>query len=69
MRSARRDFGGDGHRVHRVAKKSLSGVHSIMRVKLARAGEGGVVHAQPLSLHFPSPVKLQCTHQLSGQIH
>jgi hypothetical protein len=27
------------------------------------------VHAQPLSLHLPSPVKLQCTLQLSGQIH
>ncbi len=32
-----------------------------MRVKLALAGKGGGVHAQPLSLHLPSPVKLQCT--------
>jgi hypothetical protein len=27
------------------------------------------MHAHPLSLHLPSPVKLQCTLQLSGQIH
>jgi hypothetical protein len=27
------------------------------------------VHARPLSLHLPSPVKLQCTLQLSGQTH
>jgi hypothetical protein len=27
------------------------------------------VHAHPLSLHLPSPVKLQCTLQLSGQTH
>ncbi len=27
------------------------------------------VHAHPLSLHLPSPVKLQCTLHLSGQIH
>jgi hypothetical protein len=27
------------------------------------------VHAHPLSLHLPSPVKLQCTLQLSGQKH
>jgi hypothetical protein len=26
-------------------------------------------HAHPLSLHLPSPVKLQCTLQLSGQMH
>ncbi len=50
-------------------QKLLSGVHSIMRVKLAQAGEGGGVHAHPLSLHLPSSVKLQCTLQLSGQIH
>ncbi len=63
---------------HRVAL--LSGVHSVMRVKLALAGEGGGkevtsfihgwgVHAHPLLLHLPSPVKLQCTLQLSGQTH
>jgi hypothetical protein len=42
----------------------LSGVHPVMRVKSALAGEGGGVHAHPLSLHLPSPVKLQCTLQL-----
>ncbi len=38
-----------------------------MRVKLAQAGEGGGCTPTPLSLHLPSPVKLQCTLQLSGQ--
>jgi len=47
----------------------LSGVHSVMRVKSALAGEGEPVHAHPLSLHLPSPVKLQCTLQPSGQTH
>jgi hypothetical protein len=50
----------------------LSGVHSVMRVKFAVSGEGGVgwgVHAHPLLLHLPSLVKLQCTLQLSGQTH
>jgi hypothetical protein len=48
----------------------LSGVHSVMRVKFALAGEGGWgVHAHPLLLHLPSPAKLQCTLQLSGQTH
>ncbi len=37
----------------------LSGVQSVMRVKLVLASEGGGVHAHPLSLHLPSPVKLQ----------
>ncbi len=46
----------------------LSRVHSVMRVKLALAGEGGGrVHAHPLLLHLPSPVKLQCTLQLVGR--
>ncbi len=42
-----------------------------MRVKLAQGGEGEgcTVHAYPLSLHLPSPVKLPCTLKLSGQIH
>jgi hypothetical protein len=58
---------GFNHRVHRVA---TAAVHSIMRVKLAQTGEGGgALHAHPLSLHLPSPVKLQCTLQLSGQTH
>jgi hypothetical protein len=47
----------------------LSGVHSVMMVNLVLASEGGGVHAHPVSLHLPSPVKLQCTLQLSGQIH
>jgi hypothetical protein len=51
-------------------KPLLFGVHSVMRVKLALAGEGGgAQHAHPLSLHLTSPVKLQCTLQLSGQTH
>jgi hypothetical protein len=37
--------------------------------KLSPGWWGWVVHAHPLSLHLPSPVKLQCTLQLSGQIH
>ncbi len=47
----------------------LSGVHSVMRVKSVLAGEGGGCAPTPLSLHLPSPVKLQCTLQLSGKIH
>ncbi len=39
-----------------------------MRVKLAWLVRVGV-HAHPLSLLLPSPVKLQCTLQLSRQIH
>ncbi len=50
-------------------QRLLSGVHSIMRVKLAQAGKGGGVHTHPLTLHLPSPVKLQCTLQQSGQTH
>jgi hypothetical protein len=42
---------------------SLSGVHSIMMEKLAQPG------ARPPPLIRPSPVKLQCTLQLSWQIH
>ncbi len=52
------------------SQRLLSGVHSIMRVKLAQAGEGGGCTPTPFHLHLPSPVKLQCTMlQLSGQIH
>ena len=49
----------------------LSGIHSVMRVKFALAGKGGgcTPTPHPLLLHLPSPVKLQCTLQLSGQIH
>jgi hypothetical protein len=52
------------HRVHRVATQSVSGVHSIMRVKLAQAGEGEGCKPTP----FPYIVKLQCTLRLSGLI-
>jgi hypothetical protein len=47
----------------------LSGIHSVMRVKFALAGKGGgcTPTPHPLLLHLPSPVKLQCTLQLSGQ--
>ncbi len=58
-----------GHTEYTELQPLLSGAHLVMRVKFALAGEGGGVHAQPLSLHLPSPVKLQCTLQLSGQIH
>ncbi len=39
--------------------------------KISPGWWGGGVLAHPLSLHLPSPVKLQCTStlQLSGQIH
>ncbi len=46
----------------------LFGVHSVMRVKLALAGEGGGARPPPL-LHLPSPLKVQCTLQLSRQKH
>jgi hypothetical protein len=45
----------------------LSGVHSVVRVKLALAGEGG--GCMPTPSYLPLPVKLQCTLQLSGQTH
>jgi hypothetical protein len=37
--------------------------------KISPGWWGWGVHAHPLSLHLPSPVKLQWTLQLSGQIH
>ncbi len=37
--------------------------------KISPGWWGWGVHAHLLSLHLPSPVKLQCTLQLSGQIH
>ncbi len=57
------------HKVHRVATAAFwRTFSSVMRVKLAWLVWGGV-HAHPLLLHLPSPVKLQCTLQLSGQTH
>ncbi len=57
-------------RVQTEWQRPLSGVHSIMMEKLVPAGEGGrCTDAQTLSLHLSSRTKLQCTLQLSGQIH
>jgi hypothetical protein len=47
----------------------LSGVHSIMMVNSAKPGEGGGVHAIPLSLHLPSRAKLLRALQLRGPIN
>jgi hypothetical protein len=49
----------DDHRVHTEWQWPLSGVNSIMMVKSARPGEGGGVHAVPLTLYLPSRAKLQ----------
>ncbi len=56
------------HRVHRVATAAFWRSFSD-EGKISPGWWGGGVHAHPLSLHLPSPVKLQCTLQLSGQIH
>ncbi len=59
------------HRVHRVATaafwRTFSDEGKISPGWWQWWGWG--VHAHLLSLHLPSPVKLQCTLQLSGQIH
>jgi hypothetical protein len=39
----------------------LSGVHSVMRVKLVLAGEGGGCTPTPFHYYYP--------HQYAGQIH
>ncbi len=57
------------HRVHTEWQPPLSCEHSIIMEKLAQAGEGGGLHAHPLSLQSPSRTKLQCMLQLGGQIH
>ena len=57
-----------GHRVHRVATAAFWRTFSDEgKISPGWWGWGG--HAHPLTLHLPSPVKLQCTLQLSGQIH
>ncbi len=57
------------HRVHRVATAAFWRTFSDEgKICPGWWGWGGV-HAHPLSLHLQSPVKLQCTLQLSGQIH
>ncbi len=61
-------FLGWHHRVHRVATAAFWRIFSD-EGKISPGWWGWGVHAHPLSLHLPSPVKLQCTLQLSGQIH
>jgi hypothetical protein len=58
----------ENHRVHRVATTAFWRTFSD-EGKISPCWWGWGVHAHPLSLHLPSPVKLQCTLQLSGQIH
>ncbi len=41
-------------------QRPLSGVHSIMMVKLSQPGERVGVHVHPLSLHLPSSTKQSC---------
>jgi hypothetical protein len=48
------------HRVHTEWQWPLSCVHYIMVVKSAQPGEGGGVHAHPLSLYLSSRAKLWC---------
>jgi hypothetical protein len=56
------------HRVHRVATAAFwRTFHHEGKISSGWLGWG--VHVHPLSLHLPSSVKLQCTLQLSGQIH
>ncbi len=56
------------HRVHRVVTSAFWRTFS-HEGKISLGWWGWGVHAHPLSLHLPSPIKLQCTLQLSGQIH
>ncbi len=56
------------HRIHRVTTAAFWRTFSD-EGKISPGWWGWGVHAHPLSLHLPSPVKLQCTLQLSGQIH
>jgi hypothetical protein len=54
------------NRVHRVATAAFWRTFH-HEGKISPGWWGCGVHAHPLSLHLPSPVKLQCTVQLSGQ--
>ncbi len=56
------------HRVHRVAIAAFWRTFS-HEGKISAGWWGWGVHSHPLSLHLPSPVKMQCTLQLSGQTH
>ncbi len=58
--------GGWNHRVHKVATAAFLRTLS-HEGKISPGWWGWGVHAHPVSLHLPSPVKLQCTLQLSGQ--
>ncbi len=56
------------HRVHIVVNAAFW--HTFHHEgEISPGWRGCGVHGHPLSLHLPSPVKLQCTLQLSGQIH
>ncbi len=55
------------HRVHRIVTSAFWHTFS-HEGKISLAWWGWEVHAHPLLLHL-SPLKLQCTLQLSGQIH
>ncbi len=57
-----------GHRVHRVATAAFWRTFSD-EGKICPGWWGWGVHAHPLLLNLPSPLKLECTLQLSGQIH
>ncbi len=61
-------FQSHNHRVHRVATAAFWRTFSD-EGKICPGWWGWGVHAHPLSLHLPSPLKLECTLQLSGQIH
>ncbi len=54
------------HRVHRVVTAAFWRIFS-HEGKIGPGWWGWGLHAHPLSLLLPSPVKLQCTLQLSGQ--
>ncbi len=56
------------HRVHRVVTSAFWRTFS-HEGKISLGWWGWGVQAHPLLLHLPSPVKLQCTLQLSGQIN
>ena len=56
------------NRVYRVATAAFWRTFH-HEAKISPGWWGWGVHAHPLSLHLPSPVKLKCTLQLSGQTH
>jgi hypothetical protein len=59
---------GRDHRVHRVVTADFWRTFH-HEGKISPGWWGWGMQALPISLHIPSPVKLQCTLQLSGQIH